>query len=101
MPAVRDARGRWWFRPEHLEAMIRARRAEAAWELSGEAARKGNRPVSPPVSPGHGEQIADLPKPGEHWPKVLNERFPQQCPPACGSAGTGRRCGAGGVGARR
>jgi hypothetical protein len=24
----------------------------------------------------HGEQIADLPKPGEHWQRVLNARFP-------------------------
>jgi hypothetical protein len=24
----------------------------------------------------HGEQIADLPKPGEYWQRVLNARFP-------------------------
>lgn len=33
LPAVQDARGAWWFRPEHLEAIARARRSENAGDL--------------------------------------------------------------------
>jgi hypothetical protein len=33
VPAARDARGGWWFRPDQLEAIARARRSEDAGDL--------------------------------------------------------------------
>ena len=36
VPAVKDARGAWWFRPEQLEAIARARRYESAGALIAE-----------------------------------------------------------------
>jgi hypothetical protein len=42
--AVKDARGAWWFRPEQLEAIVRARWCEEAGELS----LPGAEPPGPP-----------------------------------------------------
>jgi hypothetical protein len=36
VPAVKDARGAWWFRSEQLEAIARARRCESAGALIAE-----------------------------------------------------------------
>jgi hypothetical protein len=33
LPAVKDARGTWWFRPDQLQAIMRARRSEDTGDL--------------------------------------------------------------------
>jgi hypothetical protein len=33
LPAVRDARGRWWFNPDQLSMVVRARRSEEVGAL--------------------------------------------------------------------
>jgi hypothetical protein len=46
LPAMRDARGGWWFRPEQLEAIVRARHSEDAGILVDQ------HHAAPPAGPG-------------------------------------------------
>ena len=45
VPAVKDARGAWWFRPEHLEAIVQARRCEEAGRPSLPGAEPSGTPA--------------------------------------------------------